>query len=256
MSTPKSRLGTLLKYSIIAAIFFIFGIVFITSLQGWFHVAQNNEQNALFADTNTDEEKNKVRQYISLGTPKLIDTLARHYIVPVGQVKATSETTENSDNYSGSIGRRKSYYKGNYNNLIFYNEKTEEHVPVFEQKLLISRFYSDTIQGKRYLFMTVYLEDTNNDGKIATNDLSSFALYDISLKQLKIFSFMGLSLVDYSFAVHSNKIFLRYLLDMNKDGKAELRKEPTIIKIIDLKDKKVKELLKPQEIEALRTQID
>jgi len=129
-------------------------------------------------------------QIVSLEGIKLFDSSTNTYLIPVSQKNLVN--AESSD--KGVLGLADTfiaygapylhYEFGNYNNLILFNFETNRPRILLDERINIDGF--QTHQG-RYIIITGWKHDTNQDGRLNELDFRSVHIYDhrqASIKEL------------------------------------------------------------------------
>lgn len=192
-----------------------------------------------------------IKQEVSFGIPKLIDTLASLYLIPISQVNLEEPIIEN---YSGKSNNEITFrygskraprfkYSGVYNNIMLYDQLRDQQYFVFNQKIYLTEFSSFIIKDKNYIFITGAHEDTNNDGKLNYKDLKSFFIYDITNQELTPFLLPHHSFHSHHLLYETENILLRYQVDLNDDGEINEVQEPIIIKRLNLSSMELKDFV-------------
>lgn len=256
-------LGTL---SVVALtlILFVSGIFFVVDLVG--DISRNNAQdNALVMESSDDSEKKLRKQEITFNNPKLIDTVNTTYLIPVTQVNLKNpeeyhEAEMESFKFGiskGSGRRRTSYrYTGTHNNLIIYNQNENTKTLVFNQKINISSYQYFPIEDNLYLFIKASKTDTNKNNKLDASDLESFYTYNVFSNDLQEIAFINMGLVDYYLTNESDEIILRFAIDKNNDGEIDEYREPVILKILQLGNNNVQDLIDEAMVNQIQSLID
>ena len=256
-------LGTL-SIAALAIILLIIGIFFIVDLVDNI-ISSNARDNSLIVESSDDQEIKLRKQEITFYSPKLIDTLSTTYLIPVSQVnlknpeeyqKAEKESFEFGFS-KGSYKSRSGYqYTGTYNNLIIYNQETNEKNLIFNEKINISSYQYFKINNNLFLFIKGAKIDSNKNKKLDDSDLESFYSYNVFSKELQEIAFENMGLVDYRIANASDEIILRFAEDKDKDGEIDEYQEPVILKSLRLDSKSVEDLIDESMINQIQNLID
>ncbi|TLX75005.1 hypothetical protein E9993_11475 [Labilibacter sediminis] len=135
-------------------------------------------------------------------------------------------------------------YGYNFINIAHYNNKTNTQNEFFEEPVLIKTLYypafsKDTLNHKPikrdYYMVSVYDEDTNNDGFISTKDLRRFYLFDINGNLVKPLVPKNYSVMSSEYDSANDFMYVFARVDQNKNGQMEYEEE-THIFWIDLKN--------------------
>ncbi len=195
------------------------------------------------------QKENKREQVISYQTPKLIDSLNQVYIIPVSH-KSLNEPEEidgkllgllnSSNDYENESDQRysRSYY-GDFNNIIVYNQKSDNTKKLFDKRVNFDDIKTEYFEDDIFLLMKVAEKDTHKDGVINLLDFKSLYIYSINEKKIKKIENEGMDVVSYKFLNNSKDLIVRFGIDKNNNGKYEGYNEPTILKKYDFQTKKI-----------------
>ncbi|MFT4612745.1 MAG: hypothetical protein ACI9OT_002135 [Gammaproteobacteria bacterium] len=186
------------------------------------------------------QKENKREQVISYQTPKLIDTLNQIYIIPISH-KSLNEQEEingktlklitSSNDYNYETDQRYSTrYYGDFNNIIVYDQKTENTKKLFDKRVNFDDIKTEYFSDDVLLLFKVAEKDTYKDGVINLLDYKSLYIYSINEKKLKKIVSTGLDVHSYKFLNNSKDLVIRFGIDKNSNGKHEGYNEPTILK--------------------------
>ena len=227
---------------------------------------RNRFDNALTVHDKDEEElAPQIRsQEISFETPRLIDTLQNIYLIPVSQVNLEDPEYIYAEE-EGIAALASSYekgsfstyrYSGSYNNIVIYSKNDDHKTAVFKSKVNINSFRNYFIKDKQYLLMRGTLTDSNKDGKLKGSDLQEFFIYDIQEKSLQTIGFDKMGLVDYSILFDTDEIVLRFAKDKDGDGEIDSYAEPTFLKVYSIANSKTEDLIDPNLVDEIQSQID
>jgi len=199
------------------------------------------------------QNNNKREQVISYNTPRLIDTLNQVYIIPISH-KSLNEPEEigsktlNLLNASGNFEyegdlRYSSDYYGNFNNILVYNQKTENVTKLFDKRVNFSNLKVEYFSDDVLLVFKVAEKDTYKDGVINLLDFKSLYVYSINEKRMRIIRNDRMDVYSYSFLNNSKDLIVRFGIDKNGNGKYEEYNEPTIIKKYSYKSEKLNNII-------------
>lgn len=152
----------------------------------------------------------------------------KYLIHPVGDVRVYDDY---SKVYGSSKTNQVSYAISNYNrfeltgyfeNLKFQHIDSTSIYPLTDQKMQIQTVtYLNTIADKskkQILVYTLVDSDTNKDGKIDQNDIKSLYLSAIDGSRFTKVSDDYNELIDWNVIEGQNRLYLRSLEDINKNG--------------------------------------
>ncbi len=188
-------------------------------------------------------------QALSFGRPRLIDTLGAVYIIPVSQVNLeNSEEVLLAKEEFGllntfSKGSRYYHFEGYFNNVICYDQKTDERYPLFKEQIVITEFEAHQIGGHFYLFLQGASRDSNQDKKLDEKDLKALYIYDFDKNELDRYGYEHMGLDWYYLTNDMTELMMAYAQDSNEDGIIDRYQEPSIIKKMNLNMRKVEDLI-------------
>lgn len=186
-------------------------------------------------------------------------------LTPIYKVNLNKKTNKtfigNTNSYSSYI----EYSKGNnwnfnfmpgieaiygYNmvNISIYNNKINSQKNIFDSPVLIKTLYfpsfsNDTLNHKpvnrNYYMISVYDEDTNNDGFINVHDLRRFYYFNLKAENKSILIPKNYSVISSQYDFANDYMYVYAKLDSNKNGKGDDNEEVHIY-WIDLKNPKNK----------------
>jgi len=151
------------------------------------------------------------------------------------------ETNGNQWNYNFMPGFE-AIYGYNFVNISHFDNKELTANNFFEDPVLIKTLYfpafsNDTLNKKpverNYYMVSVYDEDTNNDGFINVKDLRRFYHFDISAKLKKPLIPVNYSTMSSEYDPANDYMYIFAKIDKNNNGQMEAD-EPTHIFWIDL----------------------
>lgn len=133
-------------------------------------------------------------------------------------------------------------------NVSHYNIKTESQNTFFDEPVLIRNLYyptfkKDSLNGnpvlRNYYFVSVFDQDTNNDGFITPKDLRRFYSFDIEGKNMETLIPKNYSVMSSEFDPGNDRMYVFAKLDQNQNGELDIN-EPTNIFWISLENPKMK----------------
>lgn len=134
-------------------------------------------------------------------------------------------------------------YGYNFINVSHFNNKTNTQNEFFEKPVLIKTLYypsfsKDTLNfspvKRNYYMVSVYDEDTNNDGYISVKDLRRFYLFDMNGEQVKPLVPKNYSVMSSEYDSANDFMYVFAKTDQNNNGQME-QEEETHIFWINLK---------------------
>jgi len=188
---------------------------------------------------------------------------AQHRLTPIFKINYHKKTKKPfvgscyfHENYSGfgrSQGNNWNYnfmpgfeaaYGYNFVNVAHYNHKTNEENTFFERPVLVKTLYypafsKDTLNGlpisRQFHMISVYDEDTNQDGFINVEDLRRFYHLDIEGKNKSHLIPENYSVLSSEYDHANDFMYISARIDENENGQMEYE-EPTHIFWVDLKN--------------------
>ncbi len=237
----------------IAIIFALIGLItFVSfSINEYRRYNYDDDETGILSDEKIEElqKENKREQVISYQTPKLIDTLNQIYIIPVSH-KSLNEPEEidskilglmnASGDYNNESDQRysRSYY-GDFNNIIIYNQKSENTKKLFDKRVNFDDIKAEYFDDDILLLFKVAEKDTHKDGVINLLDFKSLYIYSFNENKLKKIGTNGMDVFSYKFLNNSKDVIIRFGIDKNDNGKYEEYNEPIILKKYNFQTEKV-----------------
>ena len=138
-------------------------------------------------------------------------------------------------------------YGYNFINVSHYNNVTNTQNELFDKPVLIKTLYypafsNDTLNfqpvKREYYMVSVYNEDTNQDGYINVKDLRRFYLFDINGELKKELVPLNYSIMSSEYDQENDFMYIFAKLDQNENGQME-ENEPTHIFWVSLKDPEI-----------------
>ncbi|SOS49005.1 conserved hypothetical protein [Tenacibaculum dicentrarchi] len=140
----------------------------------------------------------------------------------------------------------KAVYGYNFINISHYNNNTKKQNKFFEKPVLIKTLYypafsKDTLNYKpinrKYYMVSVYDQDSNNDGFITVKDLRRFYYFDIHGIGKRALIPENYSVMNSEYDSANDFMYVFAKADKNNNGQMEAN-EPTAIFWIDLNNPK------------------
>ncbi|MXN91845.1 hypothetical protein GR160_11490 [Flavobacterium sp. Sd200] len=153
----------------------------------------------------------------------------KYLIHPVGDIRVYDDTNRSygSSRTNGNVSYAISNYNrfeitGYFENLKFQHVDSTALYPLTDKKIQIqTATYLNTVfekTKKQILVYTLTDADTNQDGKLDSNDIKSLYISDISGKGFRKLSEDVQELVDWSVIDDLNRLYFRTIEDINKNG--------------------------------------
>lgn len=133
-------------------------------------------------------------------------------------------------------------YGYNFVNISHFNNESKEAHLFFEEPVLVKTLYypafsKDTLNGvsvkRNYYMVSVYDEDTNEDGYVNVKDLRRFYYFDINASNKSTLIPKNYSVLSSEYDPENDFMYVFAQLDKNENGQMEYE-EPTHIFWIDL----------------------
>jgi hypothetical protein len=180
-------------------------------------------------DKKATEQKQDTTKILVAGLPIQFD-LTDYLIYPVGNINSNSnwpsKTYESRSEESTSFNVANSMdneITGYLQNLKFQKIDSDSLISLTKKPMLIQSVnYLSTIALKTKQQTLVYLiadADTNEDGKLDTNDIKSLYLSDISGQRFTKISTNVQEVLDWKIIDSKNQLYFRAVEDTNKNGK-------------------------------------
>ena len=150
------------------------------------------------------------------------------------------------------------YYSGyeNMNNILIFNSKDEVSYPVFDRRVSIIDYIVYSIANKKYLFLVLCENDSNNDGYLNKNDLLSLYSYDIYSKEMKRINKKDEFILHSYRLENSDKIIIEIGIDRNNDNKFIPENEPMVFKQFNIITHDYTQLINNEIIQNLQNILD
>ena len=181
-------------------------------------------------DKKTVEQKQDTTKILVAGLPIQFD-LTNYLIYPIGNINSSIDDSgkvyesrwkesETSYNVANSMDNE---ITGYMQNLKFQKIDSDSIVSLTKKSMLIQSVnYLPTIAFKTKQQTLLYLladADTNEDGKLDTNDIRSLYLSDISGEKFTKISTDLQEVLDWKIIDSRNRLYYRTIEDTNKNGK-------------------------------------
>jgi len=199
-------------------------------------------------------------QQITFQDPIKLDTIGSDFLIPVGQVNLENVEKIRIKSGSGfelssSDYRYNSYY-GIYNNFILYEYNLNRKTKIFNQKVAVTNWANIKAKDIKLLLFKGTGEDSNKDGLINTDDYQNLYVYYLSDKKLVEYSFKGKTVVSFDPMNKTDLISIRVGIDKNKDNEFDRHSEPQEILILNVRLRKLENLIPPEMINEIQQNID
>ena len=199
-------------------------------------------------------------QAITFNSPIQLDTAQAKFIIPVGHVNLESEERIKIESgggikYSSSEYRYDSYY-GLYNNFIFYDYQSDFKAKIFNTKIAITHWSYLRIDSNELLLFKGTKNDINSDNQLDHSDYQSLFIYYISDKKLVEYDFKNSTVLEFEPMPKTNLISIKVGIDKDIDLEYESRSEPQEIMALDVRTRKINELISEKMKEEIQNKID
>jgi len=240
MNTKKLILGILIGG--------IFGVIVVLIMVIAYDRNKNKKLDGfqIVADSVSNEQV-KLQQILVYGDYANLDS-TDYLLIPLGM-----QTVETDEGRGGKLKSADEYlpydesfkvYKYNfssfnfadYNNIVFYNKKTDSTHILLYTPAVISQFYfpsyDENYKGKKhwFLIMAVREIDTNTDGYINSLDEENVYITDMDGKNKIQISPNKSQLIDWFIDESTNSILLKVREDSNKDNMFTILDDIEIVK--------------------------
>lgn len=152
---------------------------------------------------------------------------------------------EDGNDWNGNFMPGLKALYGNYLvNISLYNHEAKLERKLFKQPVLINTLYypafsKDLLKGKlvnrNYIMVSVWDEDTNNDGFINYDDLRKFYYFDLNGKNKRALIPPTYSVLSSEYDYVNDLMYVYAIPDENENGEID-DQEPTVIFWVDLKN--------------------
>lgn len=160
--------------------------------------------------------------------PVHIDS-TNYLIHPVGKIEVREGYYGSGSGSSGSAAVGDEIF-GNFTNLRFQELNSEEFTDLTNQNLRILsvQFLREIFEntGKQFLLYKILDSDTNEDGKLNSNDHKALYISGINGSDLRKISPAGQLLQDYEVLPGVNRLYFRCIEDMNGNGRLDADDKP------------------------------
>jgi len=263
----NQRILAILGSLAILLLIFICGFILVQTLDVFGRNSGYAINQELMVEASTDKDGNKLRKKeISFLSPQRIDSINELYLIPVSLINLEiPEIIEVDGDGSfgildrGSIFSKRTYYRnynGNFVNFILYNQKVNFQEVIFDFKLFIEAYGAYHIDGNNYLFFKAVISDSNQDGLLNENDLSSFYCYDVQTKSTTKIHYPNMGLISYELLSSSKDVILKFGMDKNKNGQINKYDEPKRLFIYSIKTHQAFPFVEQQKIDFMQKLID
>jgi hypothetical protein len=158
--------------------------------------------------------------------------LTNYYIYPIGNLNTSDSDSKYDSSRGGNdypnfniANNMDNEITGYLTNLKFQKTDSDSLISLTDKPMLIQSVnYLPTIAFKTRQQTLVYLladADTNEDGKLDTNDIKSLYLSDISGKKFTKISSEFQEVLDWKTLDSRNRLYFRTIEDTNKNGKLD-----------------------------------
>jgi hypothetical protein len=248
------------KYNnVIFAVFGTLGIIL--GLFGLFEILkqyyfENGSNNAVIS-TETIEKlanKNQLRQLLDLNVPIVLDTSKGLYLFPITQKTLSQPIKRNeisTDFYEKvpvssikpQVTLSTKLWYGNYNNLIISENCNSKFHLIFDFRISVNRVDYLNEPSHPILVISGSTDDSNKDNVLTSEDMQILFIYDINNSRLTKLTLDNYSALEYVYVAKINKLIIRYGFDLNKDGKYDYEREPTILKSYEISSDKFESVI-------------
>jgi len=227
----------------------IFGVIVVLIMVIVYNKSRDEQRKGIQLVNNDSTSTDEVRtqqilvygDYINLDSTDFL-------LIPLGMKTVESENnrglkSKSEEEYVAYDESFKSYkynfYSlnfGNYNNIIFFNKKTDSTHLLMKEPAIITQFYfpyyNEEYKGEKYWFLLFGVKDhdSNTDGYINSDDAETIYITDLSGNNRTQITPDNTQLIDWFIDEESNNILMKIREDSNKDGKFTFHDDIEIIK--------------------------
>lgn len=248
----------------IGVIFLLFATFFaLEEMSRSFFYNRDNGNNGILAieETNQLQKDSLRRQIISFNKIEVVDSINQTYIIPVTQ--ANLAAAEKDNEVLGLMNTRSTkysyerYYGNIYNNLIVYNQKTDQSKIVFDERISIENFKIHIEKDKRYVIIPACQIDSNQDGYLNEKDLQELFIYDLQNNLLtKIKAKENYTTLKAYQPLKANHLIVQFGIDRNGNGTFNSSTEPMIFYKVNLKDMRIEEFINKEQMNSLQSLLE
>lgn len=198
-------------------------------------------------------DKNQLRQLIDLDFPIVLDTAKGLFLFPVSQ-KTLSHSIQrnykadfyenipaNSINPQITLSTKLAF--GDYNNLII-SEKCESNFQlIFNFKVSVHQVDYLNSPSIPALVISATEYDSNKDKVLSSEDMQELFIWNVNTGKMSKIELPNYSVLEYAYVGLIDKLIIKYGFDLNKDGKFDSEKEPTILKSYSFKTGKLETII-------------
>ena len=189
----------------------------------------------------------EISQGITFMAPYLLDSAQSLFLIPVSQVNLDALEKRGLRSGSGSkyYGYDYSYesHHGLFNNFVLYNHPENETKKIFGNKMAITEWTFLKINSVQVLFFSGATTDTNNDGKLNSDDYMGFYVYFLSDQKLLKFNFENKTVLDFEPLENTNLVVITLGSDLNKNFEFENNKEPKELLVFNANTRSVNDFI-------------
>ena len=202
---------------LISFVFFLLNDVFSVFQRS----SQSTETGIPTAENYADESSKKMdKLYITYNFPEIIDSANQVYIIPIGH-RTNQEIRDQYSRFSFSSGSSygyssdSKYYNDNYTyvNMMVYDAKNAKTEILFKQKILIIEYSTEHFKDDAFLLMEAALDDTNKDGQISSEDLTSLFIYSVRTGILKHLEYKDKSVLYFKNIPGTKNFMVKFGID-------------------------------------------
>lgn len=227
----------------------IFGVIVVLIMVIVYNKSREEQRKGIQLVTNDSLPADEIHKQQILVYGDYINLDSTDYIlIPLGMKTIESEEirglkSKSSDEYiaydESFTNYKYNFYSlnfSNYNNIIFFNKKTDDTHLLLKEPAIITQFYfpyyNKEYSGPKYWFLLfgVRNHDSNADGYINTDDAETVYITDLSGSNKVQITPDNSQLIDWFIDEESNNILMKIREDSNKDGKYTFHDDIEILK--------------------------
>ena len=212
-------------------------------------------------DQNTQTDSIAIRtQAITFNNEYQLDTAKAIYLIPVGQVNLEKEERMKLEGGSGfeyaSSDYGYEYHYGLYNNFVLYNFETGQKIRLFNEKVAVTDWTYLKIDNTELLLFKGTKTDFNNDKLLDENDYQCLFAYYLNNEELIEYNFDNKTVLEFEAMRKTELVSIKIGIDKNGDFEFDRNMEPQEIIALNVKTKKVQELISAEMKEEIQITID
>ncbi|MBS2209876.1 hypothetical protein KEM09_00565 [Carboxylicivirga mesophila] len=257
--------------AVLSTILVLLGVIAIVTIASVFISdllpRQRVDNNTLVADDKAEQlVANNLRKHlVSFDAPHLVDTAALLYIIPV-KTKQLSRPEdigegvmnmyEEEGSFRSSKWGKRTYYYDAFNNLLVYDGQADTTHKILDERVVGTDLTYNYMEKDVLLIFNIVDSDTNNDGEISEEDLSTLHIYSVGNQKLMPLPVSSTTVLNYERVPDKHQLMVTLGVDRNNDGRFDYKNEPTTIVCFDWEHNRVNTIISEELKSELQQIID